>query len=257
MILHNKKGMQIVLASIIVALIALFIFLMIPKIIEKGIDQVKDRYLCSLSVEAKALAKGAGTFLNCPVYYSTITDDALYISKKSSEKGKEFIDFSGMSKQKIEDSIKLFLAEELYGCWTQFEAGQKDFLSDVDWGSSDERCFPCDIIRFDNTNLLDSLDYTSWDDFLRTKKIDSGKASGTSYRKAIYDSDTLDIFQPSTMTQKIKRTGSNQIEIYFVAKKKKGQDWRKFLSLFLKTDMAATAVLVNPKDMSGNCDRFY
>ncbi len=149
----DKKGLMFrnLVAGIIVLVIAGILLLVITNVL-KGAGETADREACRTSVLLTEKSKIAGY----PVYNDLNCKTEVYDVKMTNE-----------------EEIYKFITYRMYDCWYQFGEGEVDFVSNIDPGRSDEWCWICSRIDFDE-NIQEKYSEISMEDFhnyLRTENI--------------------------------------------------------------------------------------
>jgi len=125
--LHKNAIMfrNLVTGIIILVIVGIFIFIILN--IFQGSGDSADREKCRTGVMMKAQSK----FLGTPIY------EELNCQTEAHE-----------VKSLEESEIYKFITYKMYDCWYQFGEGEKDFLSDIDFGHGDNWCHICSRIDF-------------------------------------------------------------------------------------------------------------
>jgi len=139
-----------IVAGIIVLILSGVLVLVITNILG-GAGEIADRETCRTSVLMKAQTKIMGESL-----YENINCKTEVHEVKSTN----------------EEEIYKFIAYRMYDCWYQFAEGEKDFLGNLDIGNSDEWCWICSRIDFDE-NVQKKYPEIKMEDFHNYLKTES------------------------------------------------------------------------------------
>lgn len=124
----DKKGLEkSIVVAIAILVTAVILFIAYKLIFDTGTNMV-DRETCRNSVLLKERSKLLGQplikDLNCETHLVDVNS-------------------------RDETEIKRIIVDEMYDCWYQFGAGERDFLNDYDPWKGDNYCFVCSRLNFD------------------------------------------------------------------------------------------------------------
>ena len=170
----SKKAMsEIVLVSLIAAVVGLIIMGWAVNSIVDTIKSTTDKEACRASVELKAQ-----TILGIIKYQGNIPLKCNVQSIEIKNTG-EF--------KKVDETI----ANAMYDCWYQFGEGKIDFLNTYDL-TDNRYCFLCNKISFDDS--IKNKNIVGLDNYLKEQKIGGG--SSITYADYFYtDSSNKDLSQ--------------------------------------------------------------
>jgi hypothetical protein len=149
----DKKGemMRVIVVAIPVIIVAGILFFATTTILQIGEDSV-NREACRDSVLLKERSKILG---------NTLIDNVVCETN--------LIEIKSTDKNEIYGEI----TNEMYDCWYQFGEGKRDFLDNNDFMGSDEWCFVCSRIDFDEDvkDKYSELSMGEFNDFLKTENL--------------------------------------------------------------------------------------
>ncbi len=256
----KKKAQQMILGKLIIVLIVAIILVLFATQLGRDTLRQSNREICKLSVLAKSKTKvilESPFYLDCYSSYIDIKKEGIYMSNNLKD-NKLDVKFKGKTKDEIDDSIKDYLAKQLYDCWYQFGEGKIDFLGEIDFFKSNIRCFPCANVHFDE-NFLEGFTYGDWEEYLSEKQL----PYGISYKKYITGEDSRDIYSEETKEKLINSKKAEYMSIYFIAVKtafyNEDPGILKFLAHIsgIKKTILSWVYFIDPEDLVEKCERLY
>lgn len=178
---------QIVLLIILIVSFAVLIFFMA----RFGFGEESDKEICHNSVVLKSKSTLSGE-LNCKTSYVCIS---------SGGKCENFNADETIKVKENKDEVFNAIRDEMVNCWWMFGNGDVDYSS-TEWGFDENHCAICSIVRFDSTlqeKFKEGFDYS---DFYNSMNANYN-ASGESYIKYLYDSDSVEAMQNNLPSGKI------------------------------------------------------
>ena len=202
--------MEWIIAGIIITLVvAGIIFWVVPEIIKEG-KQASLRESCKTSVLLRAKSKILGKPILDDLKCET---NALSIDSKN------------------EVIIKEQIATEMFSCWYMFGKGEKDFLSDTDFGKGDNWCHICSRIDFNDKVQTEIPKINNFDGYLRDTEI---PILGETFYSYIYGEENSKVIDPLSSGIDLKTDETNYV-VFFADKRK--DFWEDFGSID-KTEIA-------------------
>ena len=156
--MKNKKGLsETTVVVLIIGLLTLAVLVGVGYTISKGISSVGDKAAVQNWVLLKASKLGSTQGgINPPI--AMLYGDSIKIN----------------TEEQLKTEGNKLIADAMVDCWSAFDNGQTDFMSNIKIPGRDETidpfCFPCARIEFDQSLKDGNHDLINFQQFLRTEK---------------------------------------------------------------------------------------